>query len=138
MYRFARWLALVMAWMWLVGCAHAVPSPVPAPLSLRLTVGPRTGLAPLMVSARIRVTDPQAQLACPQFGLTWGIRDEPAESSGFQGDYCGTEGGPRIHSPLPRRLALRAPGTYEIHATMADHGIALHDSATVEVLGAPE
>ena len=129
-------LRLAVLVLFMFGCttAKVVPTST-APLRLTLSVAPQVGIAQAMVSARIRVVDEARLLRCPQFELRWGIRDEPSESSGFQGDYCGAEGGPRVHSPLPRRLALRTPGEYDIHATMADQGVSLHDRATVNVIG---
>lgn len=135
--RFLAFLLLVLPTM--NGCVHRarVTRAVEEPLYLKLTVSPSVGFAPLNVLASIRVVDDRRVLVCPAFNLVWGIKDEPAESSGFPGDSC-WEDGPRVHSPRPRILSLRYPGEYLIIASMADQGVSLSDRATVSVHGRTE
>jgi hypothetical protein len=106
-------------------------------LGLELRVSPRTGFAPLHVRAQVLAHDRRGALTCPQFALTWNLRDQPGDSSSFPGDYCG-EGGPRLHAPRARLLPLRTPGEWVIAAAMADQGVALSARETVLVLGRTE
>ena len=139
MLRFVRAVSLVLLTLpWMNGCAHTAPVAVPVvPLRLTLAVSPKTGFAPLYVLATVRAIDEAGVLECPQFNLTWGIDGEPGDSSSFPGESCWA-GGPRVQAPRPRLLSLHRPGEYLIVASMADHGVALSDTARVQVIGRTE
>lgn len=114
--------------------------PQPERLALKLSVSPRSGIAPLTVQASIRVIDPEPRkLLCPQFTLLAKVGDEPPDyTSGFAGDVRCAGEGPRVHAPRPRLIPLRRAGEWVIHASLADHGLTLHDRQTVTVLGRAE
>jgi hypothetical protein len=133
-------LALYVGWQ-STACAHSatvINAAEVSPLRLTLSVSPKTGMAPLTVLASVRVTDERRVLDCPQFTLTWGIKDDPGyELSSFPGDSCWADG-PRIHAPRPRLLRLRYAGEWKIAAAMADKGVSLSDVAVVTVIGPQE
>lgn len=112
----------------------------PRKLGLSLRVHPQAGIAPLDVRAVILVLDPERILDCPVYSILWTRQgDTEAEGkSGFAGDVACGPNGPLIHAPRPRPIRLYRPGEWVIHASMADHGLTLHDRQTVQVIGRGE
>lgn len=96
-------------------------------LSVRLTVTPLIGFAPLRVRVSAVVHDPKQELRCPTYAWRWG--DGTTSSEWASCDPFELENlRPTRYAPLPRTHAY-GPGEYDLMFTVACPSLGISRSA---------
>ena len=129
-------LALVLGLLALAQEPSPSPSSSPAPASLRVSVSPQVGHAPISVRLTAIVTDEARTLSCPGFAVEWGDGCKSAAIPLTCDPYQLVAERPTVYAAPPMGHRYHQGDTYTVRVDVFSGGEkVLSDSARLEVVG---